>query len=70
MELKSNIYKIIEDSGLQKGFVAKKMRISINQLWKWDKCKSYPTTPKLFELAKILGVSPGDLYEEINSNQD
>jgi DNA-binding XRE family transcriptional regulator len=61
--LKSNIERLILESGLKKGFIAKKVGISPRQLHNYEKMVSYPPIDKAFKLADLLRVKVDDLYE-------
>jgi transcriptional regulator with XRE-family HTH domain len=61
--LKSKIGEHIERSGYRKDFVAKKIGVSYRQLAKYITGDSFPTVPKLFALARLLGCKVDDLYE-------
>lgn len=61
--LESRIGICIEESGLRKGFIAYKLEISPTQLSNVIAGRSYLRTPKLFQLAKLLGKKVDDLYE-------
>lgn len=45
------------------GFVAKECSISQQMLSEYEKAKTYPRAPILFNLAKVLGCKVDDLYE-------
>jgi DNA-binding XRE family transcriptional regulator len=62
--LKSKIGEYIERSGYRKDFVAKKIGVSYRQLAKYITGDSFPTVPKLFALARLLGCKVDDLYED------
>jgi transcriptional regulator with XRE-family HTH domain len=61
--LKSNIERLILESGLKKGFIAKKIGVSPRQLLNYEKMVSYPPIDKAYILADLLGVKVDDLYE-------
>lgn len=61
--LKSRIAQHIERSGYRKDFIAKKIGVSYRQLAKYITGDSYPTVPKLFKLAELLGCKVDELYE-------
>jgi putative transcriptional regulator len=62
--MRSKIGERIDEQGYKRKFVAEKMGVSPNQLSNWVTGKSYPTTEKLFKLAKVLQCKVDDLYEE------
>jgi transcriptional regulator with XRE-family HTH domain len=66
--LKSKIGEQIERSGYRRDYIAKQLGVSYRQLAKYIAGDSYPTVPKLFQLAKILGCKPDDLYEWIGED--
>nr|WP_157888580.1 helix-turn-helix transcriptional regulator [Cytobacillus oceanisediminis] len=53
----------IEERGLMKKYVAKKIGITPTQLSNWLAGRSYPPLDKAFILADLLGVKVDDLYE-------
>ncbi|NMO77446.1 XRE family transcriptional regulator [Niallia alba] len=55
--MKVHIDKYIEESGLRKGFIAKKLDISSTQLSNVLAGRSFLRTPKLFLLGKITSVA-------------
>ncbi|MBQ6447012.1 helix-turn-helix transcriptional regulator [Cytobacillus oceanisediminis] len=61
--MKVHIDKYIEESGLRKGFIAKKLDISSTQLSNVLAGRSFLRTPKLFLLGKILNCKVDDFYE-------
>lgn len=61
--MKCLIGELIEAKGYKKGYIAKKIGISNQQLSNWIGCRSYPPILKAFELADLLGVKVDDLYE-------
>jgi len=61
--MKVHIGKYIEESGLRKGFIAKKLEISPTQLSNIIAGRSFLRTPNLFLLAKILNCKVDDFYE-------
>jgi putative transcriptional regulator len=64
--MKSKIGQVIEDRGLMKKYVAKKLGVSPSQISNWISGKSYPTLNKAFKLAKLLQCKVDDLYEDID----
>lgn len=72
MELKSKIGILIEESGLRDEVIRKEIGVKQPQLRKIKIGESYPTVPKLFRLAKLLGKKVDELYEyqeEKNKNE-
>lgn len=61
--LKSKIGEYIERSGYRRDYIAKQIGVSYRQLAKYITGDSFPTVPKLFMLAKLLGCKVDDLYE-------
>ena len=61
--LKSKIGEHIERSGYRRDYIAKQIGVSYRQLAKYIAGDSYPTVPKLFALARLLGCKADDLYE-------
>jgi transcriptional regulator with XRE-family HTH domain len=61
--MNSRIEIHIKNSGLRKDYIANKLKISTRQLRKYELGESYPTVPKLFDLADLLRVKVDDLYE-------
>lgn len=66
MKLKSNIGKLIEESGLRKKFIAEKLGVSVHQLRNYETGKSLIPMDKAYILIELLdNVNIGDLYERI-----
>jgi len=61
--MKCNIENIIVGKGLKKGYIAKELGISSQQLRRWIIGNYYPPADKLFKLAKLLDCKVDDLYE-------
>ncbi len=61
--MKSNIEKLIRESGLKKKFVAEKLGISVKQLRNYEIGHSLIPMDKAYILAELLGVKVDDLYE-------
>ena len=61
--LKSKIGEYIERSGYRRDYIAKRIGVSYRQLAKYIAGDSFPTVPKLFALAQLLGCKVDDLYE-------
>ncbi|MDQ0254942.1 transcriptional regulator with XRE-family HTH domain [Evansella vedderi] len=57
--------KLIKESGLRPGFIAEKMEVSTQQLSNWRHGRSFPSTPKLYKLAYLLGCTANDMYEYV-----
>jgi putative transcriptional regulator len=57
------IQEIRKSKGLMQGFVAKECSISQQMLSEYEKAKTYPRAPILFNLAKTLNCKVDDLYE-------
>jgi putative transcriptional regulator len=60
--MKSLIGERIESSGLRKGYIAKEIGITGQQLSNWIAGRSFPTIQKAFQLAKLLNCKVDDLY--------
>ncbi|NNV07113.1 XRE family transcriptional regulator [Geobacillus sp. MMMUD3] len=60
--MKSRIGEWIEKRGYKKKHIAEQLGVSQRQMSKWISGESYPTVPKLFRLAELLGVKTDDLY--------
>jgi transcriptional regulator with XRE-family HTH domain len=69
MLLKSRIGEQIERSGYRRDYVAKQIEVSYRQLAKYIAGDSFPTVPKLFALARVLGCTADDLYEIIEEDE-
>jgi DNA-binding XRE family transcriptional regulator len=69
MKLKSNIGRLIEEKGLRNDYICKHVDVKTKQLWNWKVGESYPTIPKAFKLAKLLGVRVDDLYEIVEDKE-
>ena len=63
MKLKCLIGEVIKETGLKKGFIAKKLDITTRQLRNYEIGKSYPPADKLFLLAYICRVKTDELYK-------
>jgi putative transcriptional regulator len=62
--MQSRIGEWIEKRGYKKKFIAEQLGISQRQMSKWINGESYPTVPKLFQLAELLQCKVDDLYEK------
>ncbi|WP_027725424.1 helix-turn-helix transcriptional regulator [Tuberibacillus calidus] len=69
MKLRSKIGEYVEESGYKRGFIAKQLNVSVDQLRLYCKGESYPPMPKAFALAKLLGKKVDDLYEVIDDDE-
>lgn len=69
MNIKSNIDELIKESGLRDSFIREKLEIKQHQLRKIKKGESYPTVPKLFILADVLGCKVDDLYTKVEEEE-
>ena len=65
MEIRSNIERLIRESGLRDEVIREALQIKQPQLRNIKKGESYPTAPKLFALAKLLKCKVDDLYEVV-----
>ncbi|MBS4193470.1 helix-turn-helix transcriptional regulator [Bacillus sp. FJAT-49870] len=70
MRLKSNIGELIDKSPYKREYFREKFNKSRNTISNWCTGKSYPSIPEMYELAEILKVDPGDLYERINDENN
>ncbi|EZP77646.1 helix-turn-helix domain-containing protein [Parageobacillus genomosp. 1] len=68
MFLKSRIGEQIERSGYRRDYIAKQIEVSYRQLAKYISGESFPTVPKLFALARLLGCKADDLYEVLEED--
>lgn len=62
--LNSNIEQLIKKSGLRKGFIAEKLKITVRQLRKYETGESLIPMDKAYILAGLLECKVDDLYEE------
>lgn len=62
--LKSNIEKLIIESGLKKSFIAEKLKVSVKQLRNYETGKSLIPIDKGFILADLLDCKIDDLYKK------
>ena len=62
-DMKSNIGKMIEDSGLKKSFIADKLGVSVKQLRNYEIGHSLIPIDKAYILADLLRCKVDDLYE-------
>lgn len=62
MWMKSNIEKLIEESGLRKSFIYNKLGVNYRQLRNYETGHSLIPIDKAFILADLLGVKVDDLY--------
>jgi DNA-binding XRE family transcriptional regulator len=69
INLRSNIGNLIDASGYRRGWVAQQVDVSRPQLAKWSAGTSYPTVPKAFALARLLGVRVDDLYSAADTDE-
>ncbi|MDF1507611.1 helix-turn-helix transcriptional regulator [Robertmurraya sp. DFI.2.37] len=61
--MKSNIEKLVKESGFQKKFIAEKLGVSVHQLRNYETGKSLIPIDKGFVLADLLKVKVDELYE-------
>ncbi|MDX8288819.1 XRE family transcriptional regulator [Metabacillus indicus] len=69
MKLKSNIGRLIKESGLRDDVFRERLNVQQHQLRKIKIGESFPTVPKLFALAEILKCSVDDLYDVIKEEE-
>ncbi|MRX70832.1 XRE family transcriptional regulator [Bacillus lacus] len=69
MKLKSNIGRLIKESGLRDEIFRESLNVKQHQLRKIKLGESFPTVPKLFLLAKILNCSVDQLYDVIKEGE-
>ncbi|PED05781.1 helix-turn-helix domain-containing protein [Bacillus pseudomycoides] len=68
IKLNSRIGDWIEKSGYRKGFIAKKLEVSVKQLNNYITSTSFPNAHRLFLLANLFGCKVDDLYEVQKEN--
>lgn len=61
--MKSNIGRLIEESGLKKRYIAKQVGVNENTITNWIKGRSYPALDKAVLLANLLECTVDDLIE-------
>ncbi|HEY4554372.1 MAG TPA: helix-turn-helix transcriptional regulator [Bacillaceae bacterium] len=66
---RSNIGKLIEESGLRKSFIAKKLEVNYRQLRNYETGHTPIPIYKAFMLADLLKVKVDDLYERVNEDK-
>lgn len=66
--IKPNIEKLIDRSGLRKGYIADKLNVSVRQLRKYEKGESLIPMDKAYILADLLEVKVDELYERTHSD--
>jgi len=69
-KLKSNIWELIEKSGLRNDYIRKHVNVQQKQLWNWKNGVSFPTLEKAFILAKIVGYKVDDLAELVEVEEE
>lgn len=57
-----NIRKYREAAGMTKSDLAKRMRVSVPTIIRWERGEDYPAAARLPELATVLDCSIDDLY--------
>lgn len=70
LKIKSKIEELINDSGLQKKFIANKLNVSVHQLRNYETGKSLIPIDKAFILAELLRKKVDDLYERSKEDED
>lgn len=60
--LRSRIGELIEESGLRKAYIAKKLGVTVHQLRNYETGHSLIPIDKAYILAELLGVKVDDLY--------
>lgn len=68
MQMKSKIGDLLDERGLKRTYIAKKLGVTKEMVSRYCAGTSYPRLDKAFELAKILGVKVDDMYEETTSD--
>lgn len=68
--LRSRIGELIEESGLRKAYIAKKLGVTVHQLRNYETGQSLIPIDKAYILAELLGVKVDDLYERIKDIPD
>lgn len=63
--LRSKIGELIQSQGRKKSWIASQIDCSIHSLNNWDKGDAMIPYDKARSLARVLGVSMEELYEEI-----
>lgn len=63
MEFENNLGKVIEESGVRKGFICEKLNITYKTLKKWIDGITFPNAIEIIILCEILHCSFGDLYK-------
>jgi putative transcriptional regulator len=63
--MKNRIGELIDKSGYKKKYIAEHLEITPTQISNWISGRSYPSVPKLYALADLLGVKVDDLYSRI-----
>lgn len=70
MKIKSNIGWLIDRSPYKREYIRQKFNKSRNTISNWCTGKSYPSVPELFELAEMLNVKVGEMYEVIKEGRE
>lgn len=60
----NRIKVVLEEKGIKQKWLAEKLGKSYNMTNSYVQNRSQPSLETLFEIAKILGVSPKELIEE------
>jgi putative transcriptional regulator len=63
-KMKPCIKDIRKSKGITQTFIAKKLKISQQQLSEWEKGNAFPRIDRAYKLAELLGVDVNELYEE------
>ena len=63
--LGKNLLALRKEKGWTQDEVAEKLGISAQAVSKWENGTSEPTTTNLIALAKLFGVAPEDLLQEV-----
>ena len=60
--MRSNIEKLVKESGLRKGYLAEKIGVTVRQFRKYETGHSFIPIDKAYILAALLNCKVDDLY--------
>ncbi|WP_335871981.1 helix-turn-helix transcriptional regulator [Bacillus sp. 2205SS5-2] len=66
MKLKSNIEKLVDESGLKKKFIAERLEVSVKQFRNYETDHSLIPIDKAYILAELLDCKVEDLYQKVS----
>ncbi|MGM7719448.1 helix-turn-helix transcriptional regulator [Metabacillus sp. Hm71] len=63
MKIKCRLNELLDERGIKKRFIAKKLKVSPPTVTAWSNDTNFIPMDKAFEIADILGCKVDDLYK-------